>query len=102
MTIGVKTVAFVVGGSVVVKIVKAVVSNSVVPDVAVLSDGSVIVSNSGVEVEMVMGTKTVAFVVGGSVVVKIVNSPVLTTVVEVNAVRFLGMMIVWYTGILVN
>jgi len=102
MTIGVKTVALVVGGSVVVKIVKAVVSNSVVPDVAVLSDGSVIVSNSGVEVEMVMGTRTVAFVVGGSVVVKIVNSSVLTTVVEVNAVRFLGMMIVWYTGILVN
>jgi len=49
--------------------VYSVVTSSVVPDVAVLSDGNVIVSSSGVEVDKVIGTKTVAFVVGGSVVV---------------------------------
>jgi len=46
-----------------------VVTSSVVPVVAVLSDGNVMVSNSGVEVESVIGINTVAFVVGGSVVV---------------------------------
>jgi len=72
-----------------------VVTSSVVPVVAVLSDGNVMVSNSGVEVESVIGTNTVAFVVGGSVVVKMVYSSVTITVVEVVAVKFLGIMIVW-------
>jgi hypothetical protein len=63
--IGIETVAFVVGGSVVVVTVKVNVSSTSLDSVAVFVIKNVSVSVTATLVARVIGTTTVAFVVGG-------------------------------------
>lgn len=98
---GLYTVALVVGGSVVEVRVKNEVSMVVVLPVAVLSLGIVTVSSTAILVAKVIGTKTVALVVGGSVVEVRVKNEVSKIVVLPVAVLSLGIVIVSSTGTLV-
>jgi hypothetical protein len=78
--IGIETVAFVVGGSVVVVTVKVNVSSTSLDSVAVFVIKNVSVSVTATLVARVIGTTTVAFVVGGLAVSVIVKDSVTSTV----------------------
>jgi len=101
IVIGIRTVAFVVGGSVVDMIVYREVTCTSELEVAVLSEGTVTTSVTGSLVAIVIGIRTVAFVVGGSVVEVIVYNEVTCTLKLEVAVLSEGTVTTSVTGSLV-